>query len=68
MSALIPALISLLMSRMKGGGGGGGGGAPMSDEEKDERYHDRHLLGARDPDKGVPQRVNNIRNRPLPSL
>lgn len=62
MSALIPALISLLMSRMKGGGGGGG--APMSDEEKDERYHDRQLLGTREPIK----RPSGIKDRPLPSL
>lgn len=49
MSALIPALIDLLMSRMKGGKGGGGGGggearAPMSDVEKDNKYWDRELM------------------------
>jgi hypothetical protein len=49
MSALIPALISLFMSRMKGGGGGGGGGggeprAPMSDVDKDNKYWERESL------------------------
>lgn len=38
MSALIPAIIDLIMSRMRSGGGGGGGGAPMSDEERGEKY------------------------------
>ena len=43
MSALIPALIQLLMSRMKGGGGGEPR-APMSDVEKDNKYWDRELM------------------------
>lgn len=50
MSALIPALIKLFMSRARGGGGGGGrsggyggsrggsGRAPKSPEEQDEEY------------------------------
>ena len=50
MSALIPALIQLFMSRMRGGGGGGGyGGKPrLSPEEyaarADEKYANQQLL------------------------
>jgi hypothetical protein len=44
MSALIPAIINLLM---KGRGGGGGGGAPApqkSDQDKHQEYWNRELL------------------------
>lgn len=46
MSALIPAIIKLLMKgRGGGGGGGGGGGAPQkSDQEKHQDYWNRELL------------------------
>lgn len=44
MSALIPAIIKLLM-KGRGGGGGGGGGAPQkSDQEKHQDYWNRELL------------------------
>lgn len=45
MSALIPAIIKLLMKGRGGGGGGGGGGAPQkSDQEKHQDYWNRELL------------------------
>ena len=70
MSALIPALISLLMSRMKGGGGGGGGGAPMSDTDKDNKYWDKHLYSADAAEDYAKAREERSRrnSQPLPSF
>lgn len=48
MSALIPALIGLLMSKRGGGGGGGGGGSKKpekSQEEKSDYYWTKQILG-----------------------
>lgn len=45
MSALIPAIIKLLMKGRGGGGGGGGAPAPQkSDQEKHQDYWNRELL------------------------
>lgn len=73
MSALIPALIKLLMSRRGGGGGGGSGGGrePMSDAEKDKKYWNRELLDMQNDQQA--QRESDARSRarasrPLPSL
>lgn len=38
MSALIPAIIRLIMSRSRGGGGGGAPREPMSQEEQSNRH------------------------------
>lgn len=47
MSALIPALIRLLMKN-RGGGGGGGGGAPADPQDKHLKYWNAHLMGMLD--------------------
>lgn len=70
MSALIPALISLLMSRAKGGGGGGGGGDKLSDTEKDRRYWDKELYSppwAKSIGNSAEAAAKSVRSRPLPS-
>lgn len=75
MSALIPALIDLLMSRMKGGGrggsGGGGGKMPESDYDKDEKYWNRELMKMPEPEdeqRASNARVREMNSRPIPSL
>jgi hypothetical protein len=78
MSALIPALINLLMSRMKGGGGGGGGrgGAgggkqPESDYDKDEKYWNKELMKMPQPEdeqRASDARIREMNSRPIPSL
>ncbi len=47
MTPLIPALINLLVSgvRGRGGGGGGGGREPMSVGEKSDNYWRKQLMG-----------------------
>lgn len=77
MSALIPALIELLMSRRKGGGGGGGGAGggggkqPESDYDKDEKYWNRELMKMPQPEdeqRASDARLREMNNRPFPSL
>lgn len=50
MSALIPALIKLLMSRRGGGGGAaaGGGRAPADPQDKHLKYWNARLMSALD--------------------
>lgn len=76
MSALIPALIDLLMSRMRRGGGGapaggGGGREPASDADKDEKYWNRELMKMPDPEdaqRASNARIRELNSRPFPSL
>jgi hypothetical protein len=47
MAALIPALISMFMSRARGGGGGGGGRPPKPEKslaDKDNEYWEKQGL------------------------
>lgn len=73
MTALIPALISLLQGQM-GGGGGGGGGAPQKSPEEIARDHANRLLanGGAYPDFGElpamrgPMSIEQLNERMLP--
>jgi hypothetical protein len=69
MSALIPAIINLIMSRRggKGGGGGssggGGGREPKSQEERSRDYWRKQILGvANDEDDGGMMKPSQFQN------
>lgn len=73
MSALIPALIELLMSRMRKGGGGGGGAPPSrrSDSDKEEAAWNKAGYGADPPKPYTPLPMPEVpryerRNWPQP--
>ncbi len=47
MSALIPALISLLQGQMGGGGGGGGGKPPKTPQEISDAYYEKLITSGK---------------------